>query len=137
MTIKHALVSNRIISYVEGTVTRVPNQWVPGSFDICWKDSQGINCVTPEDNFQEGSYEELVQIIQAQHDAIERDIQRVIDASFPNASTNQKAVIRFLICDGEDPEYITEEFVNSVLRGMSSWYDVCNSLEEAYMCYMH
>lgn len=137
MTIKYALVSNEIISYVDGTVTRVPNQWVPGVFDICWKDSRGLDCVTPEDNFQEGTYEELVQIIRAQQEAIEQDIQRVIDASFTDASSNQKAVIRLLICDGQDPEYITEEFVNNVLRGMSRLYDVCNSLEEAYMCYMH
>ena len=138
MTIKHALVAGEICQYVDGTVTRVPNQWVPGVVDIQWKDPRGVtNVVSGEDNFIPGAYNDLVDMVRQAREAIERDVRVGLNQSFFRPSDTEKAIGRLMVQDGEDLNNITPRRVKKVWEGMLRLYDVCNTMEEAYMCYMH
>lgn len=137
MTIKYALVAGKICEYVDGTVTRVPNKFVDGVIDIEWKDARGVtNVVAGEENFITGSYDELVDVVRKERAKIEEDVFAVLER-FSHPSINETAVIRLMVEDGEELDSITPERVSTVLKGMFKLRDVCNSMEEAYMCYMH
>lgn len=70
-------------------------------------------------------------------EAIERDVRVVLNQSFFRPSDTEKAIVRLMVQDGEDLNSITPRRVKKVWEGMLRLSDVCNTMEEAYMCYMH
>ncbi len=138
MTIKYALVFGRICSYVDGTVKKVPNQWVPGTIDVEWKDPHGItNRVAGEENFITGAHDELLAIVRAEQEKIDRDVLVVLNQSFLNPTPNERELVKLMVEDGIDLNQITPKRVHAILRGLQPYFDDYATLADAYLEYMH
>lgn len=133
---KYALVSGIIIQYDPDSLSREVSEWDDTVFLVKYLDRWGMNCVTPEDNFQMGSLEQLQSIVQERKRVHQEKVRGAYE-KFPHASVVEKQIIEFMISDGYTLQELTYEGVQAVTRATLEYCECNGSLRDAYMDYMH
>lgn len=131
--IKHAIVSERIIQYYADSLKHEVNG---NTLMVRFIDTFGCNCITPADNFIEGTLDELKAIIN-ERDRIHKEKVKIAQDKYPLATPTEKLIIEYMIGDGYEPDDLTYREVQEVTRGAIRYCEFNSSLLDAYMDYMH
>lgn len=131
--LKYAIVSERIIQYYDDSLKNEVSGSTPM---VRFIDTFGCNCITPADNFIEGTLDELKAIIN-ERDRIHKEKVKIAQDKFPQATDTEKKIIEYLIGDGYESDELTYEEIQEITRGVLRYCEFNSSLLDAYMDYMH